>query len=35
MVSSLNEVCRKHTIKDKNGKYHEPTTEEVMNKIWK
>ena len=24
-----------NTIKDKNGKYHEPTTEEVMNKIWK
>jgi len=24
-----------NTIKDKEGKYHEPTTEEVMNKIWK
>ena len=24
-----------NTIKDKNGKYHEPTVEEVMNKIWK
>ena len=24
-----------NTIKDKNGKYHQPTVEEVMKKIWK
>ncbi len=24
-----------NTTKDKNGKYHQPTVEEIMNKIWK